>query len=384
MKQTVRLLNDAGTQRFRSWLQGGGAGEPPFQVLLDPTTSGVLSGAGEVEQHDFMSRYELAEHVLNALQGCDFNRISYAAGLWAWLSLFYVDLLCPKDRQGQRIVLELPRYLLTPEYRNYYRHLIREAVILIRRNGEYARALLTTPTGRFRISSVFEEVASRQDLISNTGVVELVWRLYFHPKRQTIRTGVASHGRPGGIQRFALVLQQLSLNYDLPALAARQIADLLPPEFEPWKRRANWEQVVVAERPRCSIPRVRFDTILRGSLWRMSHLAEHWGYGDVRALRGMLIAPRGQDFLVLFVTGENAATDLLPAAGEHTFQWRKELAQPTARRLAKAAKTDTPVHLFQRSKASAPFVYLGKALIGALVPGVGTAWDVTFRLVEAP
>jgi hypothetical protein len=45
----------------------------------------------------------------------------------------------------------------------------------------------------------------------------------------TRRTG---QGRSGGIRRFALVLQQLSLNYDLPALNAKQIADLLPREFE--------------------------------------------------------------------------------------------------------------------------------------------------------
>ena len=277
MKQRVRILNETGTHRFRAWLQGGGIGEPPFDVLLDPTTSDSIASAGEVEKQDFDSRYEMAMHVLDALRECDFNQINYAAGLWAWLSLFYVDLLCPVDRQGRRTVLELPRYLLTPEYRSYYRHLVREAVILVRKNGEYARALLTSRTGRFRISSVFEEVASRQDLISNPGVVELVWRLYFHPKRKTIRVGVAGQGRPGGIRRFALVLQQLSLNYDLPALNAKQIADLLPREFESWKRRANWEPVEIPARQRGGAPRVRFENIPVGSQWRRSHLAELWG-----------------------------------------------------------------------------------------------------------
>ncbi len=381
MKQRIRILNETGIHRFRAWLQGGGAGEPPVDCLLDPTTTDVLPGAGDVEHQDFASRYELAGHVLAALQDCDFNRINYAPGLWAWLSLFYVDLLCPVDRHGRRTVLELPRYLLTPEYRNYYRHLVREAVILVRKNGEYARALLTSRAGRFRISSVFEEIASRQDLISNPGVVELVWRLYFNPKRRTIRVGVTGQGRSGGIRRFALVLQQLSLNYDLPALNAKQIADLLPREFESWKRRANWDPVANPDRPRGPGPRVRFDTMIVGSEWRRSQLAELWGYGSVQALRTQLIAPRGHDLLVLFITdtaeptGEPAGSP--PADSVH---WKAPIPRPTVHRLTRAQQAETPVHLFRRPQASTAFVYLGKSHVHALAACPDGAWDVAFRL----
>lgn len=381
MKQRIRILNEAGIHRFRAWLQGGGVGEPPFDCLLDPETTDVLPGAGEVEPQDFASRYELASHVLSALQECDFNRISYAAGLWAWLSLFYVEFFCPVDRQGHRTVLELPRYLLTPEYRHYYRHLIRGAVILVRKNGEYARALLTSRTGRFRISSVFEEVASRQDLISNPGVVELVWRLYFNPKRKTIRVGVTGQGRAGGIRRFAVVLQQLSLNYDLPALTARQIADLLPREFEPWKRRANWEPVAAPGRSRGPGPRVQFDGIAVGSQWRRTQLAELWGYGDMHALRATLIAPRGQALLILFITGGDAtAAEPVTATSESSFLWKEALPRPTVRRLTRAAKDETPVHLFRRSQASTAFIYMGKSHVGTLTACTDGAYEVEFRL----
>jgi hypothetical protein len=384
MKQRIRILNEAGIHRFRAWLQGGGVGEPPFDCLLDPETTDVLPGAGEVEQQDFTSRYELATHVLSALQDCDFNRINYAAGLWAWLSLFYVDFFCPVDRQGHRTVLELPRYLLTPEYRNYYRHLIREAVILVRKNGEYSRALLTSRTGRFRISSVFEEVASRQDLISNPGVVELVWRLYFNPKRKTIRVGVAGQGRAGGIRRFAVVLQQLSLNYDLPALTARQIADLLPREFEPWKRRANWEPIAAPGRSRGPGPRVQFDNIVVGSQWRRSQLTELWGYGDRHALRTALIAPRGQDLLILFITGgDEPAAEPVIATPERSFLWKEAIPRPTVRRLTRAAKDETPVHLFRRSQGSTAFVYMGRSHVGTLTACTDGAYEVEFRLLKA-
>ena len=368
MKQRVRILNDDGLRRFRSWLQSGGVGDPPRDALLDTATADILPGAGEVEMQEFPSRYELAAHVNDALQDCDFNRISYAAGLWAWLSLFYIDLLCPGDHQGKRTVLELPRYLLTPEYRNYYRHLIREAVVLVRRNGEFARALLTSRAGRFRISRVFEDIASRQDLISNPGVVELVWRLYFNPKRQTVRAGVSGQNRPGGIRRLGLVLQQLSLNYDLPALTARQIAELLPHDFDTWKRRANWEELPSAERPRGSAPRVRFDGIPVGSEWRLSQLADHWGYSDRHALRGQLIAPHGQAFLVLFATGGAGCSAIEIGSADRAPDWNCSLPQALFRRISRAAKEKKHIHLFTRFKPGQAFSYRGEAHVVSADP----------------
>jgi hypothetical protein len=71
-------------------------------------------------------------------------------------------------------------------------------------------------------------------------VVHLASLLYFDQRRGGLRRGVASRRLPGAVQRFALVLQQLSLNYDLPAMNPRQIADLLPEEFNHWKQRAEF------------------------------------------------------------------------------------------------------------------------------------------------
>jgi hypothetical protein len=287
------------------------------------------------------------------------------------------------DRQGRRTVLELPRYLLTPEYRGYYRHLVREAVILVRKNGEYARSLLISRLGPFSISGVFEEVASRRDLISNPGVVELVWRLYFNPKRKTIRAGVNGKGRAGGIRRFAIVLQQLSLNYDLPALSARQIADLLPREFEPWKRRANWEPVAIPSQSRGSAPRVRFENIVIGSQWRRTQLAELWGYSSIQSLSKPLIAPRGQDLLILFVTsGDRSNEDPASVPDANNFHWREAMPRSTVRRLTRAAKEETPMHLFQRSQPSTPFVYIGKSHVGTLTSCTDGAHSIEFKLFK--
>lgn len=355
---TVRMLNGSGIRHFRAWLEGGAQGDVPMDLLSDPATSESLSGAGSVEREAFASRYELGRHVLAALKNCDFNRISYAEGLWDWLTLFYIDLLCPNDRLGRRTVFEISRYILMPEYRQYYRHLIREAVVQVRRNGEYARAMLFSRAGLHGIGTIFEQVAARQDLISNPAVVELVWRLYFNPKRKTPKAGVAGTHRPGGIRRFALVLQQLSLNYDLPGMTAQEIGGLLPSEFDTWRRRANWsalEPEATAGVP-AGKPRVRFDGIVAGSEWRPGPLAELWGYRGPEALNRPLLAPRGLGALVLFV-GPTERWEVNPKEG--TVAWSGDAAHRVDKRLTVAVGESRPVHVFRRPEPRRPFVYVG-------------------------
>ena len=81
MKEKIRILNGRGIGRFRSWLEGGAAGEPPVDMLIDLGTSEPLPGAGEVEQGEFRSRFELATYVLDALRDCDFNGISCSTSI---------------------------------------------------------------------------------------------------------------------------------------------------------------------------------------------------------------------------------------------------------------------------------------------------------------
>ena len=242
MKSLVRSLNDRGLARFRSWIEADATGDAPFDLLHDPATSEPVPASGEVEQNHFANRYDLAVHIAKALDRCDLQRLSFEPGIWGWLSLFYFDLLCPRDLTGGRKVLAPYRYLFDPESRKSSAHLIREAVLAVIRHGPRAKVLLISPMGGIKDTRVLTELASRQDLISNKCIVELASLFYFNPRRGTLRQGTASRRRPGCVQRFALVLQQLSLNYDLSAMSARQIADLLPAEFDQWKQRAKHDK----------------------------------------------------------------------------------------------------------------------------------------------
>jgi hypothetical protein len=239
MKSLIRSLNERGIARFRSWLDTGAAGDAPFELLNDPVTSEPVLDTGDVEQTHFADRYDLALHINGAMSGSDFQRIGYDGGVWGWLSLFYIDLLCPKDLTGARKVLALHRYIFDPASRKAASHLIREAVIAVRSHGKFAQVLLISPRGGIKDNKVLSELSDRQELIGNTAVVELASLLYFDQRRGAARRGATSRHRAGTVQRFALVLQQVGLNYDLPAMSARQIADLLPEEFAQWKHRAK-------------------------------------------------------------------------------------------------------------------------------------------------
>jgi hypothetical protein len=239
MKSLIRSLNERGITRFRSWLEAGASGDAPFDLLDDPQTSEPVTGTGEVEQTHFANRYDLAAHVLAAFQNCDFQRASDDAGIWGWLSLFYIDLLCPKDLTNTRKVLALHRYLFDPSFRTEAGHLIREAVIAVRAHGEFSKVLLVSPTGGIKDTLTLTQIGSRRDLITNPSIVELAWRLYFDSRRKGLRHGAASRTRPGAVRRFAQVTQQLSLTYDLPGMTTLQIAELLPEEFSQWKQRAK-------------------------------------------------------------------------------------------------------------------------------------------------
>lgn len=236
MKALVRSLNDKGLAQFRAWLEAGATGDVPFALLHDPLASDPVPGSGQVEQLPFANRYDLAVHVAQALTHCDVQRLSFERGVWTWLALFLFDALCPKDLSGSRKLLALHRYVFDPDFRTNSGHFVRDSVLAVIKHGSHARVLLISPLGGIKDTRVLSELAYRHDLISNTAVVELAFQFYWNPKRAALRPGTASKRRPGSVQRFALVLQQLSLNYDLPEMSANQIAGLLPPEFDAWKR----------------------------------------------------------------------------------------------------------------------------------------------------
>ncbi|MDZ7645593.1 MAG: hypothetical protein U5K76_16030 [Woeseiaceae bacterium] len=117
---------------------------------------------------------------------------------------------------------------------------------MYRRHGDLARLLLTGPVNTE--SAVYHEIASRQDLIANPGVLDAASQLYFDPSRNAPKVGAhTTKPQPGTVRRFVRVLQQLDMTYDIYGLAGEQILELLPGEFDAWRPGARQAELLAGE-----------------------------------------------------------------------------------------------------------------------------------------
>ena len=73
-------------------------------------------------------------------------------------------------------------------------------------------------------------MASRPSLVTCKAVAGAATRLYYDDTTDRIRRGCSGKG-PGSARRFADVLSQLDLTWDLHSLTVEQLLKLLPDEF---------------------------------------------------------------------------------------------------------------------------------------------------------
>lgn len=77
---------------------------------------------------------------------------------------------------------------------------------------------------------IVEQSASRQEFVTNKAVVEAATRLYIDGASRTAKKGAGGKG-PGSARRFAEVLNQLDVTWDLYAMSADDLLSILPAEF---------------------------------------------------------------------------------------------------------------------------------------------------------
>jgi hypothetical protein len=158
--------------------------------------------------------------------------------LWTALSLCWFDQLCPADANGYRKVDKGYRYVLSSDFRHYYRHLVRSPWQLVRDHGENAKFLLLAraednhPLRRH--GDILEQLGGTQSIIRSQSIIAAAASLYADPATGRPKRGAASKRR-GSIRRFARILRQLDLTYDPSHMSAKEFTALLPSEFDDWK-----------------------------------------------------------------------------------------------------------------------------------------------------
>lgn len=236
----IRYLTIKGIEGFRDYLAGlrqGLKAPPPYSLLDDPEFSAPFQVDSEIEQLNFGNRLELAKYLDQALKEMDSMGLENNVQLWSWLSLYFFDQVCPLEDNGLRKPGRDYRHILEPGYPYGHRHLLAGAYLVYSVYGlgeNLSRLLLRTP---LHLESRFHhQLASRQTLITNEGILEAADTMYFNePEGKPKRGALREKSSPGTLLRFIDVIQQIDLTYDLYSMSGQEILALLPPEFDKWK-----------------------------------------------------------------------------------------------------------------------------------------------------
>ena len=240
----ARRLTQSGIEQFDAFLgslRDTPAADAPLELLTDPATSEPIDVEIEAEVRRFRSRLEVAEH-LHRLLRMDTSTLRTDAGFWCWLSLYWFERLCPvvKERwsPGDRFRwladLEDPRrtcrHILLGPFQIYRAH---------RDDPRRAMALLCGTPSQPGLLALL--IASRPSLVTCNAVVGVATRLYYDAVNGRNRPGLNAKS-PGSPRRFADVLSQLDLTWDLHSLSTEQLLRLLPTEFDQFHRKNSKRQ----------------------------------------------------------------------------------------------------------------------------------------------
>ncbi|QWG23803.1 hypothetical protein KMZ93_02310 [Bradyrhizobium sediminis] len=239
MADDLRRLNETGSAQFAEYLNQGATGAPPLHLLSHPDTSEPLAVSIKMVKRNYSNRYEFGRDLTMWLGALDPATISNDRGLWTWLALYLFDQLCPLGPDGKRKLDKQYRYILSSDYRHYYRHLVRTPWQLTRDHGPNSRFLLLAtndgPDPLRRHGDILEQLGGTQSIIRSRPIVAEASRLYSDPLSGRPKKGAAGKGG-GSIRRFARVLRQLDLTFDPELMPPGGLSTILPVEFDGWKK----------------------------------------------------------------------------------------------------------------------------------------------------
>lgn len=210
-------------------------------LLISDTHTELLSDTEIVDVQDFQTRRQLAEYFHGVLAPYEqqIPDIERDTGLWTWLSIAWLDILAPPDSGGTRPLRDRARLIpAVDDYRKYYRHLLAGPYRIFRAHlddPDRAMAVLATPPNR--PGDLVEQLASRQEVITNQGLLAMITGLYYDGESERLKRGAARKDQ-GGVRRLVNILGQLDLTWDIYGMGAEALLALLPDEFDEFRTHA--------------------------------------------------------------------------------------------------------------------------------------------------
>jgi len=239
MIKNVRVLSRKGEEAFIDFIvrvKAGSTDPAPVETLGKSPFSQEFSPYVEVPNEPPSDvRMGIGKYLFDLFEANDIQRGELLSnpGMWSWLALIWFDKLCQIGIDGLRKPGEVSRYVCSSHYTDYYRHLIASSWDIYSLHQDKSRLFLWTPL--YLHNDFIEQLASRQDIITNKPLIETFDLLYWNVAKNRPKRGVQGRNRPGNFRRLLQFIQQIELTYDLRAMTKEEILDLLPPEFNSWK-----------------------------------------------------------------------------------------------------------------------------------------------------
>lgn len=233
----LRKLNDEGLAEFETWIADGAKGKPPVELLASQATSVPVAGI-TVGEPVVTDRYAFGQYLAGLLEPLNPADLSADRNLWSSLALLWFDHLCPPMATGRKVE-KLYRYVLSSDYRHYYRHLVRSPWQLVRDHGPNARLLLLQSAERpnpLRVhGEILEQLGGRQGVLRSKSIIAEANLLFADPATGRPKPRVASKNVGGTVRRLGMVLRQFDLTFDVEEMPTQGLVALLPREFDRWK-----------------------------------------------------------------------------------------------------------------------------------------------------
>lgn len=183
-------------------------------ALLDPKTG----------------KYDLGRTIVEALSERAVRQLLADDAVWPWLSIVFSASIFP-EKKGAPYVGKLSRHLVTSvggrSSKATHRHLVRGAVNAVFRFGESARGIMAGPSEHTTYEEQIMSRTERTQLAGSTEFVRLVNVLYFDPAKGKHKPNAAK-GKTGSMMRLIDLVGQLETNYDVAAMSADEMIEILP------------------------------------------------------------------------------------------------------------------------------------------------------------
>lgn len=236
----LKVFTDEGINEFRNFLvELKNNPELNKPDLSDNKYSDNFQPEITVEENKiFASRMELAEYLTHIFRdaGVKSQDVITNDKLWTWLTYLWFDKICPKDGSGRK-VREIVKYICSTDYKKYYRHFIASTFRIYSTLGK-ENSLLFLHSHITIHNEYIEQLASRQEIISNPNIIKAAHILYWDDGSKKPKRG-ASGKKQGAPRRLPKVFGQIELTYDIFSMKSDEIVKTLPKEFKVWNQRGN-------------------------------------------------------------------------------------------------------------------------------------------------